>query len=480
MAIMKLGVLPASSNSFVAPSVDFSSWNSAVVNDTKTSAVLSKKGAFSNGHQLKLTGTNLDISGKNALDSRQVTGVVNEVQYSTVTSSGETVHYSITGLDVKMQQFFRNSDDMLHFLLNGADEIHGTGFGETLNGYAGRDSLFGYGGDDSLIGGKGADILDGGEGIDTANYHGSSEAVIVDLLKSVGLGGTAQEDRFVSIENVSGSQFNDTLIGSDDVNILLGNMGDDVLRGGMGADVLNGGLGHDTADYSTSLEGVTVYLGKDAPASLGGEAAGDTFVSIENVRGSAFNDFLVGSKADNVLLGGAGNDTLIGGGGRDVFNGGEGVDTVDFSLSEIGVKIHLNGDDSVKDGYPEQFKSIENVTGSAFDDKIWGSAGANVLSGCSGNDVFHTGAGNDTVIMGEGNDLYSFMTGTGQDVIADFTVGQDVIGLKSQKDLTLDMLKAHSVNGVDGVLITLGLDTILLKNVMLDQIDWAHDFVFAA
>ena len=48
-----------------------------------------------------------------------------------------------------------------------------------------------------------------------------------------------------------------------------------------------------------------------------GEAAGDTYISIESLAGSAFNDVLVGGDNNNVLRGQAGADILNGGGGFD-------------------------------------------------------------------------------------------------------------------------------------------------------------------
>ena len=48
---------------------------------------------------------------------------------------------------------------------------------------------------------------------------------------------------------------------------------------------------------------------------LSGEAAGDILTGIENLRGSAFADTLVGDGGANVLSGGAGEDQLLGRGG---------------------------------------------------------------------------------------------------------------------------------------------------------------------
>ena len=46
--------------------------------------------------------------------------------------------------------------------------------------------------------------------------------------------------------------------------------------------------------------------------------------------------------------------------------------------------------------------SIENLTGSAFDDTLTGDADANVLSGRDGDDTLNGGAGNDTLDGGDG------------------------------------------------------------------------------
>ena len=90
----------------------------------------------------------------------------------------------------------------------------------------------------------------------------------------------------------AGSNFNDTLIGDNNNNFL---------RGGLGADVLNGGAGSDTADYGSASAGLTVDLG--APANNTGEAIGDSYISIENLRGSTFNDILRGDGNSNLLDG---------------------------------------------------------------------------------------------------------------------------------------------------------------------------------
>ena len=50
---------------------------------------------------------------------------------------------------------------------------------------------------------------------------------------------------------------------------------------------------------------------------------------------------------------------------------------------------------------------VENVIGSAFDDRIYGDGGDNVTQTGEGSNFVYVGAGNDTVIGGSGADILS-------------------------------------------------------------------------
>jgi Ca2+-binding RTX toxin-like protein len=144
------------------------------------------------------------------------------------------------------------------------------------------------------------------------------------------VGGDAVGDTFVSIENLSGSIFDDRLAGDAGNNYIAGGAGNDVLYGDIGSDVLNGGDGNDWVYYGNSAAAIAVDLASQN--ATGGDAAGDTFVSIEHLCGSNFDDSLAGDVGNNYIAGGGGNDTLAGGLGNDALAGGIGNDTLTAGL----------------------------------------------------------------------------------------------------------------------------------------------------
>jgi Ca2+-binding RTX toxin-like protein len=219
--------------------------------------------------------------------------------------------------------------------LSGFENIVGSAFDDVLTGNTLANLLDGGAGNDVLIGGAGADVLMGGEGVDTASYAAGKVGVIVNLRTGTGQGGDAEGDTLIGVENLIGSAGADHLLGDAGQNILdggagndvlFGDAGDDLLVGGAGADVLDGGEGNDTVSYLTSKRGVIVDL--ELGTGRLGDAAGDTYLSIENVIGSNAADVITGDAADNALYGLAGNDVLHGGAGNDVLEGGAGFDTL--------------------------------------------------------------------------------------------------------------------------------------------------------
>jgi Ca2+-binding RTX toxin-like protein len=200
-----------------------------------------------------------------------------------------------------------------------------------LLGSDGDDVLTGTTARDVLVGGSGADLLHGGDGDDFL-YGGDGND---DLL-----GGNGNDELYgeAGTDILNGEDGNDELYGGNGRDILDGGAGADVLYGGAGADVLDGGDGVDRASYEDSPAGVKIDLGSSR--SRDPWFAGDTFLGIEVIVGSNFNDVIsidvpspsiltvYGMGGNDRITGSSANDFLDGGDGdRDAVNGGAGSDT---------------------------------------------------------------------------------------------------------------------------------------------------------
>jgi Ca2+-binding RTX toxin-like protein len=432
---------------------------------------------FVNGGRLTFLGVGMDFD-----QPLTFSGTVSSMTYANPSS---TPVFSLTGMNIPLATLAGlatggDENAILATIFAGADQISGStqndilkGYdgNDTVNGGAGADSLDGGNGNDTLAGGAGADTLDGGSGADTAGYSGSGASVTVDLGLGTATGGDAAGDILTSIENLSGSAFDDTLTGNAGANqiaggggqdtlagaegndallggagidTLAGGTGNDGLNGGADADVIDGGTGVDIADYNGSGTGVTVNLATNI--NTGGYAEGDTLSSIEIVQGGAFGDALTGNGASNTLRGMGGNDVLDGGAGWDTLEGGAGddqlnggadadllrgglgadqlagggsYDTASYYDSAVGVTINLQT--QVNTGGTAEGDTIANdveiingsthadtMTGNGLANSLVGFEGADTLSGAGGSDVLRGGHGADTLNGGAGADIFSY------------------------------------------------------------------------
>jgi Ca2+-binding RTX toxin-like protein len=326
-------------------------------------------------------------------------------------------------------------------------------------------------GADVFFGGDHPDVFNGmagpfgpnDPGNDTVDYSHAAIGVTASLSSPASNTGAAAGDIYISIENLRGTNFNDTLTGDGNNN---------VLEGGLGSNTLNGGGGFDTAGYEHATGAVTVSLAVSGPQITGG-AGTDTLVNIEGLRGSSFNDTLMGN-GSGVLEGGPGNDTLTGVAG--------GNDTASYEHATAGVTVNLaiTSQQDTHGAGLDTLTNITNLTGSQFNDTLIGDSHNNTLFGNGGNDtfVFNTAAPG----------------GIGHDTIGDFMSGQDHIQLDYA---AFDPSSASSfntwfgshvtiVNSGSDILIDLnpnglqaGQETILLKNASFGGLH-ANDFILPA
>ncbi|MEP3888988.1 MAG: NF038122 family metalloprotease [Hellea sp.] len=315
------------------------------------------------------------------------------------------------------------------------DIVEGNNSVNDLRGGDGNDTLIGLGGNDRFIGGEGADAFDGGSGIDIVNYTLATNSVHVDLVVGGddigGVTNDADGDSYNSIEWVFGSDFNDNILGDsasnrlegrggddfiegrggndrllggdgndvitgdDGIDTIFGQAGNDTLSGGAGndfffgssgGDSIDGGADFDTVSYLASSAGVIVNL---AVGGSGGDAAGDTYINVERVFGTSFDDSITGSNDNDILLGNGGSDYLAGGQGNDSLIGGAGSDSFGYDTATDGADVisdFFGGETIFILGGDTNFDTFAELQTIASD------AGANV--------IFNFGGGNTLTVVG--------------------------------------------------------------------------------
>ena len=202
---------------------------------------------------------------------------------------------------------------------DGADFVVTGDGSDTIHTGGGNDVVQAGGGDDAIVGGQGGgdDIYDGGVGTNTVSYPSATNSVTIDLNTAdrsaqSTLGGTTignllgtavppydahtavgyaegvdiGTDVLINIQNATGGQGNDTIIG---------NSGANVLSGGGGSDTIVGGGGTDTAAYTGTI---TASMVKDDGlghfvVTTGGAEGADTLSGVEKISDGASHHFLL-------------------------------------------------------------------------------------------------------------------------------------------------------------------------------------------
>jgi Ca2+-binding RTX toxin-like protein len=336
--------------------------------------------------------------------------------------AGDTVSYAASVAGVRVDLTLQATDgaqsggDAAGDVLRDFEHIKGSRLADTLIGDSGNNTI---------EGGAGADSLDGGTGNDTISYAGSATAVRVSLrLQNPVLAqaafGDGSGDRLTGFENITGSAFNDTLLGDDAANNLLGGTGNDVLGGGFGADTLNGGDGNDVADFSLSEQETRVDLLAQTVES--GDTLGTVLFSIEGATTGRGNDTLIASLGGGTLIGGEGNDSIEASNANDTLDGGAsfpgGRDTLSYDRAGAGVAVNLSLTTAQITGGSgtDLIRGFEKLEGSSFNDTLTGDALGNEIQGRAGNDLISGLLGADDLVGGEGDD--TLIGGAGADTLA--------------------------------------------------------------
>ena len=310
---------------------------------------------------------------------------------------------------------------------------------ERIHGSQNDDLFIGSGAGELFEGRRGDDTIDGG-GSDDVLYYGSeadqggNQGINANLAAGTVIDGFGDTDTVTNVENVSGTRFDD---------VIVGNGADNSFSGEDGSDSYDGAGGFDAVQYRNENGGQGVVV--DLAAGTGTDTFGkaETYASIERVDGSDWDDELTGDAFDNWFEGLGGNDTIDGAGGFDEVNYGNEESKGGFQ----GVVVDLLNETATDTfAFTDELISIEAISGTNFADSIAGSnddnfltgegdndtmggaGGFDNLQGNDGDDRLEGGADGDFLAGGSGADTFVYASSSdGGDFVDDFETGTDMI-----------------------------------------------------
>lgn len=285
---------------------------------------------------------------------------------------------------------------------------------ENVIGSSGNDIITGDAKANRITGGFGNDKLSGGAGDDTFIMSGL----------------------YFDSDTVDGGANTDTLdLSGVDLSSLIPADPDSTFSGGSFVNLAAGNFG---TNYQITFPGGWFAFGSFSKIS-----------NVENVIGTKYDDTITGNALANVIEGGAGNDTMDGGSGNDVFKfsgeyldadivkGGTGIDTLDLSGTDFSgvtakygagwtgfLSVDLTAGTFggtlefstigafIRFGSGSTVTGVENILGSAGNDRLKGNSAVNRIEGGDGNDLIDSGGGADALLGGKGNDVYIVFDGS--------------------------------------------------------------------
>lgn len=339
-------------------------------------------------------------------------------------------------------------------LVNIENAIGGSFF-DTITGDAKANRLDGGAGNDTIQGGDGDDTLIGGSGADTVSYDRAlTSGVTVNLATATASGADVGVDALSEFENITASNFDDSLTGDSGNNTIAGLNGNDTIVGSSGVDLLQGGGGDDTYRFTAASAGSNTIVESSGSDQIVIETNGNLLATLGVTRSGAGGDLLI---TYGIGIGGVSNSIVVanhypaGGAGpvagtveQLTFQGGAIFGNVSIGagpynlLSDRSTPLDgSNGNDIIA--------STAGLGALAENDALNGGGGNDLLFGATGNDTFNGGAGNDVLFGGLDNNTYVFGLSDGVDTIIELS-GSDNIQVQTTTATVLSSLNFQRVN----------------------------------
>lgn len=360
----------------------------------------------------------------------------------------------------------------------GSDTIDGGEANDQITAGAGADSVAGGNGDDIFLIAGGdqvaGDSIDGGAGTDSVRFTGAGPVTAVfdfDLISGVlnlqNAGDNLGQNRVVTFNGISETtpqtvvaNFNDSTTGTITfVNTAASTTTTFNITGGGANDILFGSNGNDTITSGNGDDDLTGSLGAD---TLNGGAGADEFFyanTAELVSGGAFIDSVVGGPAtDRIVLSADAAYTVQ---NTDSFARVQTVEEIrTFGAKSQPISLSLDATAFTTAGIRTINLSTDtnpaavnvvNVSEAVAGQNIiiTGSIGVDQITGGAGNDTLAGEAGIDVINMGTGTSQLNVLNGVSaaanRDVVTNFTVGTDVLGLAASETTVATAVGAQGV-----------------------------------
>ncbi|MGQ7816036.1 M10 family metallopeptidase C-terminal domain-containing protein [Metapseudomonas furukawaii] len=332
----------------------------------------------------------------------------------------------------------------------------------------GTANLTGNGLANTLFAGSGNNVLNGAAGVDTVSYLYAASAVTISLAVTTAQAtGGSGSDTLVAIENLTGSNFNDRLVGDSAANVLNGGTGTDTLIGGDGSDIYY-------VDNAGDLVSET-----NALISTGGTDTVYSYLAAYTLGAHVEQGRILATGAANLTGNGLAN-TLFAGSGNNVLNGGAGVDTLSYlyASSAVTASLAVTTAQATGGSGADSLVAIENLTGSNFNDRLTGNSAVNVLNGGKGADTLIGGDGSDVYYVDNAGDLVSetnAVTSTGGSDLVYSALATYVLGANVEQGRILATGTANLTgNGLANTLFAGNGNNVLNGGAGVDTVSYLH------